>query len=65
MERDDADALADGLYAVYSNAEYRAELAGRAYEGVRARYTVAHSAARLIEVYASVITGARTGASVA
>ena len=65
VERDDADALADGLYAVYSNAEYRAELAGRAYEGVRARYTVAHSAARLIEVYASVITGARTGASVA
>jgi glycosyltransferase involved in cell wall biosynthesis len=48
---DDPDALADGLHQVATTPELRAALARRAFDGVRAHYTVEQSADRLIEVY--------------
>lgn len=54
VDPDDPEKLADGLYALWSDRAMRAELADRAFHGVRAHYTVAHSAARLLEVYRSV-----------
>ena len=49
----DPDALADGLYSVVSNPALRTSLATHAFNGVRAYYTVSHSAERLLNVYAS------------
>ena len=54
VERDDADALADGLYTLSTDPALRATLAGRAFQGVRTHYTVAESAARLLDVYTAV-----------
>jgi glycosyltransferase involved in cell wall biosynthesis len=48
---DDPDALADGVYRLATTPELRATLAERAFAGVRAHYTVAHSADRLLAVY--------------
>ena len=66
VDRDDADALADGLHTVWSDPQLRATLGRQAFDGVRAHYTVSNSADRLLEVYASVLDKARpSGASVA
>ena len=65
VERDDPDALADGLYALSSNPALRATLAERAFHGVRAHYAIAQSAARLLDVYASVVHQQPAGLSVA
>ena len=65
MERDDPDALAGGLYALSSNPALRAILAERAHEGARAHYTVAQSAARLLDVYSAVSDQRPAGQSVA
>jgi len=48
---DDPEALADGLYALWSDPERRAQLASAAFDGVRAHYTIAQSAGRLLDVY--------------
>jgi glycosyltransferase involved in cell wall biosynthesis len=64
VERNDAGALAEGLRLMCTDAGLRARLAASAFEGVRAHYTVAHSATRLLDVYASVL-GRRADASVA
>jgi glycosyltransferase involved in cell wall biosynthesis len=48
------DALAAGLHRLWSDRGLSAQLAGKAYEGVRAHYTVAASATRLLEVYETV-----------
>jgi glycosyltransferase involved in cell wall biosynthesis len=64
VERDDPDALAEGLRLVATDAVLRARLSANAFEGVRAHYTVSHSAARLLDVYASVL-GHRADATVA
>ena len=45
------DHLAEGLYTLWQDRVTAARLGRRASEGVRAHYTVAHSAARLLEVY--------------
>ena len=50
---DDPGALADGLYALWSDPSHAARLAAAAFDGVRAHYTVAQSASRLIDVYGS------------
>lgn len=55
VERDDPDALADGLHTVFYDSALRASLSARAFHGVRAHYTVSQSAARLLDVYASVL----------
>ena len=51
VEPDDAQRLADGLYALWSDRARQAELADRAFHGVRAHYTIAQSADRLLGVY--------------
>jgi glycosyltransferase involved in cell wall biosynthesis len=64
VERDDPGALADGLYALSSNPALRADMAERAFHGVRAHYAVAGSAARLLDVYDSVLHQRPAGLSV-
>jgi glycosyltransferase involved in cell wall biosynthesis len=51
VDSDDADALADGLHAVWSDPALAARLGSCAFEGVRTHYTVAKAATRLLEVY--------------
>jgi len=65
VERDDPDALADGLYTLSSNPALRADVAERAFHGVRAHYAVAQSAARLLDVYASVLQQRPAGLAIA
>jgi len=48
---DDVDALAEGLQRLWSNRSMAAELGRRAFDGVRAHYTIAQSTDRLLEVY--------------
>jgi glycosyltransferase involved in cell wall biosynthesis len=52
---DNADALAEGLDAMSSSAATRSTMSARAFHGVRTHYTVSHSAARLLDVYESVL----------
>jgi glycosyltransferase involved in cell wall biosynthesis len=53
VDPDSPEALADGLYALWSDRELRARLGSAAFDGVRAHYTIAQSASRLLEVYAA------------
>jgi glycosyltransferase involved in cell wall biosynthesis len=59
---DDADALAEGLYQLWSDRALAARLANQGFEGVRAHYTVAASAGRLLDVYEAA-RGASAGGS--
>ena len=54
VEPDDPQQLADGLYALWSDRARHAQLADRAFHGVRAHYTIAQSADRLLGVYEAV-----------
>jgi glycosyltransferase involved in cell wall biosynthesis len=65
VDRDDPDALAEGLHTVYHDTILRTTLADRAFHGVRAHYSVTQSAARLLDVYASVLRGHSAVQSVA
>jgi glycosyltransferase involved in cell wall biosynthesis len=49
---DDPEALAEGLYALWNDRELTRSLGKRAFEGVRAHYTIAQSAERLLAMYA-------------
>jgi glycosyltransferase involved in cell wall biosynthesis len=60
VQPDDPDAIADGLYQLWSDRALSSQLANRAFEGVRDHYTVAGSASRLLEVYEKVTRRART-----
>ena len=52
VEPDDPDSLADGLYTLWSDRALRAHAwPTRAFDGVRAHYTIAQSADRLLDVY--------------
>jgi len=51
VEPDNPDSLADGLFRLWQDRSLAATLGQRAYEGVRAHYTIAYSARRLLEVY--------------
>jgi glycosyltransferase involved in cell wall biosynthesis len=64
VNQDDPDALATGLYSLWADPPARERLGRAAYEGVRAHYTVAHSAERLTGVYES-LTSARASMGVA
>ncbi len=57
VEPDDPDALADGLHSLWSNRPLTRELGARAFDGVRAHYGIAQSAARLVEVYEATAAG--------
>ena len=48
---DSAEALAEGLYALWKDAELARTLGNRAFEGVRAPHSLQHSADRLMNVY--------------
>ena len=54
VEPDDPQQLADGLYALWSDRARQAQLADRAFHGVRAHYTIAQSADRLLDLYGAV-----------
>ena len=55
VEPDNPDSLADGFHALWRDRTTAATLGERAFQGVRAHYTVAHSAARLLSVYEDVM----------
>ena len=58
VDPDDPDALAAGLHALWADPALRERLGRSAFEGVRAHYTIAHSADRLIAAYESLTSGA-------
>ena len=58
---DDVNAVADGLHKLWSDRALLATLADNAFEGVRARYTVAQSAVRQVEVYESAVRRVNAG----
>jgi glycosyltransferase involved in cell wall biosynthesis len=55
VEPDNPAALADGLYALWSDPTRRRTLGDQAFAGVRAHYTIAQSADRLLALYHRVI----------
>ena len=63
VDADDPQKLADGLYTLWSNRALCANLADRAFHGVRAHYTVSKSADRLTDVYESVISCSKSQTS--
>jgi len=63
VDKDDPEALAEGLHRLWADPAARRRLAGAAYDGVRAHYTIARSADRLVAVYESV-TGRAAGTQV-
>jgi glycosyltransferase involved in cell wall biosynthesis len=63
VDQDDPDALASGLHSLWADPATRERLGGAAYDGVRAHYTIAHSADRLTRVYESLTNAASSRAS--
>ena len=59
VEPDDAQALGDALFELWENRASLPGLGNRAFDGVRAHYTIAHSADRLIDVYRDVAARAQ------
>ncbi len=55
VEPDNADALADGILALWQNVEERRECGARGYAGVREHYSSAAMAEKAIEVFRSVV----------
>ena len=58
VDPDSPDALATGLHALWADPALRERLGRSAFEGVRAHYTIALSADRLIAAYESLASGA-------
>jgi glycosyltransferase involved in cell wall biosynthesis len=58
---DDAEALAEGLHTLWKDRSLAARLGRCASDGIRAHYTIAQSADRMLEVYEGV--GRRAGAA--
>jgi glycosyltransferase involved in cell wall biosynthesis len=56
VEPDDPEALAEGLYQLWSDRAKAADLGARAFTGVRAHYTIGHSTTRLLEVYTQAVS---------
>jgi glycosyltransferase involved in cell wall biosynthesis len=54
VEPDDPEALADGLYRLWQDRTTLSTLSRAAFQNVRAHYSVAHSAVRLLEAYGGV-----------
>ncbi|HVH25411.1 MAG TPA: glycosyltransferase family 4 protein [Vicinamibacterales bacterium] len=55
VDPDSPDALADALYRLWSDRSVLRTLSSRAFEGVRAHYTIEQSATRLLEVYGGLV----------
>jgi glycosyltransferase involved in cell wall biosynthesis len=62
VERDDTDALTEGLQTLVGDPALRASLADRAFHGVREHHTIETSAARLLDVYTSVVGSSQPSA---
>ena len=60
VEPDEPDSLAEGFHTLWLDRTAMAGLGQRAFQGVRAHYTVAHSADRLIGVYDRLVDRATT-----
>jgi glycosyltransferase involved in cell wall biosynthesis len=60
---DDPEALAEGLHALWKDRSLAARLGQCAADGIRAHYTIARSADRMLEVYEGLERRAATGAS--
>jgi glycosyltransferase involved in cell wall biosynthesis len=58
---DEVDALAEGLHTMWTDRDLSARLANKAFEGVRAHYTIAASATRQLEVYEAASRRASAG----
>jgi glycosyltransferase involved in cell wall biosynthesis len=54
---DDPTALADGLFALWTDRERAAALGNRGFEGVRRHYSIARSTDRLLAVYDTLVAG--------
>jgi glycosyltransferase involved in cell wall biosynthesis len=65
VERDDTDALTEGLQTLVGDAALRVSLADRAFHGVREHHGIAESAARLLDVFASVVVPGESAANTA
>jgi glycosyltransferase involved in cell wall biosynthesis len=66
VEPDDPEKLADGLYQLWSDRALRDTLAQRAFDGVRAHYSITQAGERLLEVCSSALrTGQALNESVA
>ena len=63
VDQDNPDALASGLHSLWADPATRERLGRAAYDGVRAHYTIAHSADRLTRVYESLTRAASSRAS--
>jgi len=63
VDQDDPDALASGLHSLWADPAARERLGRAAYDGVRAHYTIAHSADRLTGVYESLTSATSSRAS--
>jgi glycosyltransferase involved in cell wall biosynthesis len=48
---DDPQSLADGILKIYQNKAYAEELSANGFHGVRAHYTAAHMADKVLEAY--------------
>ena len=57
---DDVSAVADGLFTLWQDRALAERLGRRGFEGVRAHYSIAHSADRLIEVYSDLANQRQT-----
>ena len=62
VERDDVDALTEGLLTLVGDRALRASLADQAFNGVREHYTIQSSAARLLDVFTAVVTPGESSA---
>jgi glycosyltransferase involved in cell wall biosynthesis len=65
VEPDNPDRLADGLFAMWSDAQLRHSLGERAYAGVRDHYAIAQSAHCMLNAYRSIVERAALNTSVA
>jgi glycosyltransferase involved in cell wall biosynthesis len=63
VDQDEPDALANGLHALWAEPAARERLGRSGFDGVRAHYTIAHSADRLIRVYESLTAAGSARAS--
>ncbi len=63
VDEDDPEALANGLFELWSDGQQRRALGQRAYDGVRTHYGIEQSATRLLDVYRDVLARAAAPAA--
>lgn len=58
VQPDDVESVAEGLWSLWSDRGRLQTLAAQAFDGVRAHYTIEHSATRLLDIYGGLVAGA-------